>query len=816
MAEILIGALAWGALKLTSSLVSAGFKKLIGVDEDAAMVEWSGDVVLKAREKSHQQQALVSSTRSPDTAPFSRALEGHQHEVRRGLANLGSDLRAGLGALGAAAAVDIAGVRSEVQGVKRDIASVRATVEECRAENMEFFESFTASLEATQQGIEIMRSAPLEEAEMSLKNFEASNGNVRFLETAHSKAMTALVQGHSLDVKLSAAIIAVSAGYVHMSKVDSPSEAKHFTVNGTLSNIVKHFVPIWADPSSIATTEGKKVLSFLLNLVACVCVLPSESVPVLPKLDKRLLPAFGALCAADPELRAMYPVVAGVSVRAMLEAKTMKGLFQLAEEVDVNVDTCTSKGEVVQALLASGKSLVPGSAMKGRALPGPQPVSASVQDATTDRAVLMGLFNATGGPSWKSNTGWGTSAPLGEWHGVTVDGEGRVVELDLWDNSLYGTIPAALAGLTALQKLRLSSNQLSGVIPVELGGLKSLAILSLGRNKLTGPIPAELGGLTALGTLSLKENQLSGTIPGALGGLKSLTWLGLHTNKLTGPIPAELGGLTALETLGLEENQLSGVIPVELGGLKSLTYLALGRNNLTGPIPAELGGLTALETLSLEKNQLSGVIPPELGGLKSLTVLGLSSNNLSGSIPAELGGLTALESLGLQQNQLSGPIPAELGGLTALETLGVEQNLLSGIFPLALGGLESLTWLGLHENKLTGPIPAELGGLTALETLGLEQNQLSGVIPQELGGLKSLTRLTLGRNNLTGPIPAELGGLTSLETLGLEWNELSGPIPTALGGLAALKGLWLNNNHLSGTDEAKVRRMLPNCSSIYV
>ena len=81
MAEILIGGLAWGALKLTSSLVSAGFKKLIGADEDAAMVEWSGDVVVKAREKSHQQQALVSSGRSPDMAPFSRALEGHQHAV---------------------------------------------------------------------------------------------------------------------------------------------------------------------------------------------------------------------------------------------------------------------------------------------------------------------------------------------------------------------------------------------------------------------------------------------------------------------------------------------------------------------------------------------------------------------------------------------------------------------------------------------------------------------------------------------------------------------------------------------------------------
>lgn len=66
------------------------------------------------------------------------------------------------------------------------------------------------------------QNAPLEEAQMSLKNFEASKGNARFLETAHSRAMTALVQGHTLDVKLSAAVIAVSAGYVHMSKVIFP------------------------------------------------------------------------------------------------------------------------------------------------------------------------------------------------------------------------------------------------------------------------------------------------------------------------------------------------------------------------------------------------------------------------------------------------------------------------------------------------------------------------------------------------------------------------------------------------------------------
>lgn len=40
---------------------------------------------------------------------------------------------------------------------RRDLASVRASVEECHAENIEFFERFMGSIEATQQGIDVLR-----------------------------------------------------------------------------------------------------------------------------------------------------------------------------------------------------------------------------------------------------------------------------------------------------------------------------------------------------------------------------------------------------------------------------------------------------------------------------------------------------------------------------------------------------------------------------------------------------------------------------------------------------------------------------------
>ncbi|CAN0318403.1 unnamed protein product, partial [Ectocarpus fasciculatus] len=73
--------------------------------------------------------------------------------------------------------------------------------------------------------------------------------------------------------------------------------------------------------------------------------------------------------------------------------------------------------------------------------------------ASTDRAALLALFRSTRGSGWKNSNNWNTTAPLSEWHGVRVDGEGRVVKLLLNDNNLQGTIPRELGTLATLQKL---------------------------------------------------------------------------------------------------------------------------------------------------------------------------------------------------------------------------------------------------------------------------------------------------------------------------------------------------------------------------
>ena len=134
-------------------------------------------------------------------------------------------------------------------------------------------------------------------------------------------------------------------------------------------------------------------------------------------------------------------------------------------------------------------------------------------DVNTDRAALAALYNATNGSSWRDDTNWVSSRPLGEWHGVSTDADGRVTELDLRDNQLSGSIPSELGNLANLERLTLYDNELSGSIPSQLGNLAYLQALGLGSNQLSGSIPSQLGNLAYLQALELRDNQFSGCVP---------------------------------------------------------------------------------------------------------------------------------------------------------------------------------------------------------------------------------------------------------------------------------------------------------------
>ena len=156
-----------------------------------------------------------------------------------------------------------------------------------------------------------------------------------------------------------------------------------------------------------------------------------------------------------------------------------------------------------------------------------------------DKATLVNIYNAMGGPSWTNKTGWidnATNCNICSWYGVVCDDFGRVSSLNLGFNNVTGTIPSAITNLTQLTKLNLYSNNLSGALPTMLHNLPLLNYIDLADNNFTGTIPTSFGNILNLRTLFLDDNNLTGTLLSSLAN-------------------------TDLETLWLNQNNFSGCIP---------------------------------------------------------------------------------------------------------------------------------------------------------------------------------------------------------------------------------------------------------------
>lgn len=238
-------------------------------------------------------------------------------------------------------------------------------------------------------------------------------------------------------------------------------------------------------------------------------------------------------------------------------------------------------------------------------------VEVEVLEILDDRGVLELLYRTTGGEGWSGKTNWLTRRPISEWHGVEVDGQGRVTHLRLSANNLAGPLHPVVGKLEGLVLLDLSANELSGTIPSALGQLKNLEFLWLSDNRFEGPLPPELGALESIVEIVIGYNQLSGPIPPEWGELTTLQDLSMQGNRLSGPLPPEIGDMAALQWLVLFSNEISGPIPPEIGNMSELRRLQLADNQLSGPIPPEVGRLQ-VEMLDLQQNRLSGSIPPEL------------------------------------------------------------------------------------------------------------------------------------------------------------------------------------------------------------
>src|SRR5688572_27117138 len=119
--------------------------------------------------------------------------------------------------------------------------------------------------------------------------------------------------------------------------------------------------------------------------------------------------------------------------------------------------------------------------------PLPEPKDPAIRER--ERRAMIEFYEALGGPDWIERNFWGSDRPVGEWHGVETDADGRVVRLTIYDNNLIGPVSPAICRLERLHTLHLSFNKLSGALPEALGECRALKNLWVKGNKITGRLP---------------------------------------------------------------------------------------------------------------------------------------------------------------------------------------------------------------------------------------------------------------------------------------------------------------------------------------
>jgi len=163
-----------------------------------------------------------------------------------------------------------------------------------------------------------------------------------------------------------------------------------------------------------------------------------------------------------------------------------------------------------------------------------------------DRSInpLLALYNSTQGASWTNNTGWqagaaGSDCEPCQWYGVTCDNLGNVIELDLFNNNLVGTVPALLSDLYKLRVLKLMNNTLSGTFPDIWTDMTAMEFVDLSNNEFTGQMPASLANMNKLETLYIENNNMTGPLLPEIGNLSMLEIYWTKNNDFSGCYPGE-------------------------------------------------------------------------------------------------------------------------------------------------------------------------------------------------------------------------------------------------------------------------------------
>ena len=445
-----------------------------------------------------------------------------------------------------------------------------------------------------------------------------------------------------------------------------------------------------------------------------------------------------------------------------------------------------------------------------------------------EKEALIALYRSTNGSDWSNQTNWLTDAPVCDWYGVTVE-DGKVVQLNLANNQLEGTLPDSISQLKDLVTIHLYGNNLSGNIESNIVDLTNLNSFLFQNNSYVfsdfeNEHPTYTNQITGQYNFT-PQAKVDNTETKTLISGQSIT---LTSNALTSTNNsyqwykdgAAIAGATQKEFV------INNATDSDAG-----VYHFTATNSVVKGLTLERNPIT-LKVLDATSCAVSEAERQALIALYKATDGAHWSNTLSGTNPWKITdteskvcnwfGITVSDDfkvigINLPANKLRGEIPDNFGQLQHLKTLVLSQNQLIGAYPEALNPLYKLENLDLSENTFVGAISQNIGDLEALQHLNLGKNRFAGSIPETIGELKNLITLDLNTNKLKNAIPVELYSLFKIKEIKLQNNKLSGQISKNIGNLSQLEEFWVSNNKLSGSIPQSISiENTPNLYSIHL
>jgi len=332
---------------------------------------------------------------------------------------------------------------------------------------------------------------------------------------------------------------------------------------------------------------------------------------------------------------------------------------------------------------------------------------------------------------------------------------------DARDNQLSGPLPKFTS--SKLRILAFENNHLSQSLPENFGeGHPDMIDFNVVNNDLSGTIPSSISQLTKLTWLQLSENHFYGSIPSGIGKMRNLKFLYLNRNNFMGEIPRELSQSgSVLTEVWLHNNLLSGTVPAAFAEIPTLKNLYVDGNKFTGVLPVDLckpqinsDFFDEFDVAAEDRDYCESIACP--ASYSSLEGVWPCEPCPSGEINPFLG----LEGscFPTDQTRILRQLFEAMGG----ENWSVDGNKwftpqvkvceFAGITCNANG---YVTRIELSDKNLEGTIPSSIGFLEHLDTLDLSRNKLQGFIPSDLR-FAPLVNLDISGNQLIGIVPPKL------------------------------------------------------------